>query len=58
MKICKHKWEARTPFVIKKGDKEFPRMSYVCRRCNVAIHKPIYSADFLKEMEGNDEGQN
>ena len=51
MKPNEKEWEARTPFVIKKGEKEFPRMSYVCRRCNVAIHKPIYSADFLKEME-------
>ena len=51
MKTCKHKWEARNPFIIKRNEKEYPRMCYICKRCGVAVHKHIYSEEQLKRLD-------
>jgi hypothetical protein len=55
MKNCKHKFEEHNAFVITRNGKEFPRMSMVCKRCGICIHKPIYSIELLRKVEAENE---
>jgi len=52
---CKHVFVAHTPFIIKIDDKEMARMSYVCKKCQIAMHKRIYSKEQLKKLEEEDD---
>jgi hypothetical protein len=49
---CNHKWEARNCFIIEdKNGKATPRICLVCPKCNIAIHKRVYSTEELNRLE-------
>jgi cbb3-type cytochrome oxidase subunit 3 len=51
-KRCNHKWEQiKIPFTIDKNGYGFPRIAFVCKKCLIAIHKPIFSMEQLKRLE-------
>lgn len=57
-KKCKHEWIAlQEAFIITQEGKQFPRLPYVCKKCGIAIHKPIYNQSILKKVERKDDDE-
>jgi hypothetical protein len=57
IKLCQHRFKDIGYFVL---DGKHPRMFSVCRKCNIAVHRPIYTRKQLEEFEENQlmEGEN
>lgn len=53
MKKCNHKWEFIQIFPIKIDGKEFWRCCFICKKCQVVVHKPIIRFKDLEKADGD-----